>query len=118
MFGLNYVNKIGRIPLDNALITALVERWRQEMHTFHLPVGELTITLEDVAVLFGLRVDGEALCLRTDCDWPAVVRDLLGLIDATTFQSKSKYPGCIGISLIVLQMPMRVYCSNMHGRIC
>jgi Plant mobile domain len=88
MSGLDCVNMISRIPLvaDDALISALVERWRQETHTFHMPVGELTITLEDVAVLFGLPVDGEAVCQRTDCDWPAVVMDLLGHVDETTFR--------------------------------
>jgi len=32
------------------LITALVERWRIETHTLHLPLGETIITLEDMAV--------------------------------------------------------------------
>ncbi|QHO56430.1 uncharacterized protein DS421_3g73620 [Arachis hypogaea] len=39
-------------------INALVERWRPETHTFHLPHGECTITLEDVAMIFGLRTHG------------------------------------------------------------
>ncbi|KZV16392.1 serine/threonine-protein phosphatase 7 long form [Dorcoceras hygrometricum] len=49
---------------DNHLITVLVERWRQETHTFHLPVGEATITLQDVAMIWGLNIDGLAVIGR------------------------------------------------------
>ena len=44
------------------LVTALVERWRQETHTFHLPLGEATVTLLDVAVLTRLPIEGYAVC--------------------------------------------------------
>ncbi|QHO36534.1 uncharacterized protein DS421_9g284580 [Arachis hypogaea] len=53
-----HISQIGRLVLHNALINALIERWRPETHTFHLPHGECTITLEDVAMIFGLPIDG------------------------------------------------------------
>ncbi|KAG8486509.1 hypothetical protein CXB51_019848 [Gossypium anomalum] len=43
------------------LISALVERWRPETHTFHLPCEECTITLEDVALQLGLPINGNAV---------------------------------------------------------
>ncbi|XP_070029419.1 serine/threonine-protein phosphatase 7 long form homolog [Nicotiana sylvestris] len=46
--GFYTIFELERMQLDWSLITALVERWRPETHTFHLPTGEATITLEDV----------------------------------------------------------------------
>ena len=37
--------RIGNVTLDWGVIISLVERWRPETHTFHLPVGEMTIIL-------------------------------------------------------------------------
>ena len=45
------------IELDHALITALVERWRPETHSFHLPHGGMTITLQDMEVITGVAVN-------------------------------------------------------------
>ncbi|QHN97985.1 uncharacterized protein DS421_18g632140 [Arachis hypogaea] len=47
--------------LDEPLVSAFIERWRLETHTFHMPFGECTITLQDVAYQLGLPVDGQAV---------------------------------------------------------
>jgi hypothetical protein len=48
----------GLPDLDAPLLTAFVDRWRPETHSFHLPCGEMSVLLEDVAYQFGLRLDG------------------------------------------------------------
>lgn len=78
-FGLYGVYKVAFIQLDYALITALVERWRPETHTFHLPAGEISVTLQDVNILLGLRVDGPAVTGSTKNNWADLCEDLLGL---------------------------------------
>ncbi|QHN76338.1 uncharacterized protein DS421_19g643020 [Arachis hypogaea] len=47
--------------LDEPLVSAFIERWRPETNTFHMPFGECTITLQDVAYQLGLPVDGQAV---------------------------------------------------------
>lgn len=55
------VSRVSSLQLDWSLITSLVERWRPETHTFHLPMGECTITLQDVGVILGLPIDGNPI---------------------------------------------------------
>ncbi|XP_072056244.1 serine/threonine-protein phosphatase 7 long form homolog [Arachis hypogaea] len=40
-------------------LSAFIERWHPETHTFHKPFGECTITLQDVAYQLGLPIDEE-----------------------------------------------------------
>ncbi|KAL0395304.1 UNVERIFIED_CONTAM: Serine/threonine-protein phosphatase 7 long form [Sesamum latifolium] len=51
----------GHIEIDTHLITTLVERWRPETHTFHFSVGEATITLQDIAVIWALPIEGNLI---------------------------------------------------------
>ncbi|RYR09580.1 hypothetical protein Ahy_B05g077948 [Arachis hypogaea] len=64
--GFYHVSRIGMIRGSHPLLAALVERWRPETHTFVLPVGEVMVTLEDVAHIFGLPIDGEPVSGWTD----------------------------------------------------
>lgn len=49
--------------IHKGLLTALVDRWRPETHTFHLPCGEMAITLRDVSMLIGLPLAGQTIVL-------------------------------------------------------
>ena len=44
---------------DRGLISSFVERWHRETNSFHLPVGEVTIILDDVASLLHLPIVGD-----------------------------------------------------------
>ena len=63
--GLHHLAQIDRMVIDHALITDLVERWRLETNSFHLPSGEATVTLEDVVYIYGLPIDGPMVAGRT-----------------------------------------------------
>ncbi|KAH7842880.1 hypothetical protein Vadar_010144 [Vaccinium darrowii] len=68
------------ISLDLALITALLEHWRPETHSFHLGSGEWTVTLQDVEVILGIPVDGLPVVGSTEQDWDKLCKELLGVI--------------------------------------
>ena len=48
-----------QFPFDRSLISALVDRWRPKTHTFHMPFGEMAVTLQDVSMLTGLPISGD-----------------------------------------------------------
>ncbi|GMP32596.1 hypothetical protein CsSME_00006279 [Camellia sinensis var. sinensis] len=51
-----FVNKI--------VVSSFVERWQPETDTFHFTVGEMTITLDDVATILGLLIVGKSISVR------------------------------------------------------
>ncbi|KAJ1393022.1 Phosphatidylinositol-specific phospholipase C, X domain [Sesbania bispinosa] len=51
--------------VDRGLLSAFAERWHRDTCSFHLPVGEMTITLDDVSSLLHLPVTGRLFSLRT-----------------------------------------------------
>jgi len=56
LVGLEGLYRAPSREIDHGLISALVERWRLETHTFHFPYGEMSITFQDVGVILGLPI--------------------------------------------------------------
>ena len=67
-------------PVNSAALTALVDRWRTETHSFHLPYGEMTMTLEDMAMISGLPINGQPVTGHVHAvNWRARVAVLIGV---------------------------------------
>ena len=70
--------------IDKGLIVAFSERWHHETSSFHLLVGEMTITLNDVAALTHLKIDGVFMTppRLTSVQAPPVLVQYLGMSPA------------------------------------
>jgi len=94
-YGLHDLLYNGFSTVTHAMVRALCGRWHTENNNFHLPVGEMTITLDDVYNLLHLPIQGRML------DHDAIVdRDrgmdlmarLLGMSDAVArAEAKTEY---------------------------
>ncbi|RWR97831.1 serine/threonine-protein phosphatase 7 long form [Cinnamomum micranthum f. kanehirae] len=62
--------------ISSPLVLAFVERWQPETNTFHMPFGEMTITLDDVRTLLGIPVTGLPIHVSTSMGFTEQV-DLL-----------------------------------------
>lgn len=81
------------INIDKWLLAGLVERWRPETHSFHLPVGEMTVTLQDVSCLWGLPIKGDPVTGFADVNAVDLVERLLGVGVADLVLKKKKRSG-------------------------
>jgi Plant mobile domain len=57
-----------------------VERCRLETHTFHMLVGELTVTLQDVSCLWDLPITGDHIVGPSDRDLQQLIGLYYGLL--------------------------------------
>ncbi|QHO38051.1 uncharacterized protein DS421_4g116970 [Arachis hypogaea] len=75
--GFYHVSQIGIVQCQKALVNALIERWYPDTHTFHLPIGECAVTLEDVALILGLPTDGLPVTRMTMSNFEAMEAECL-----------------------------------------
>nr|XP_016452751.1 PREDICTED: serine/threonine-protein phosphatase 7 long form homolog [Nicotiana tabacum] len=107
--------EIGQLQLDWSLITTLIERWRPEKHTFHLSIGEVTITLQDVEVLYGLPVDGHPVALSNSIREYTGLHYMEMLQRLTGFQPPDE-TASVGASRLQLT-PVRQHFEALHADI-
>ena len=85
LLDLERLHMVPSIKLDHALITAFIERWHLETHssTFHMVRWrsrcEMAITLQDVEVIIGMPIKGEAMVGSTKRTWKTVCAKMLGI---------------------------------------
>ncbi|MQM14549.1 hypothetical protein Taro_047481 [Colocasia esculenta] len=82
--------RLDELTPNVALIQALKERWDPECHAFLFPWGHMIPTLEDMARIIGLRVDGQAVTGFTYTSYQELAERLLGL--AVTRERSSLVP--------------------------
>jgi len=56
--GLHDLVYLGYATVPHALLMTLCERWHLKTSTFHMPLGEMTVTLDDLACLSIFRLKG------------------------------------------------------------
>ncbi|XP_008244121.1 PREDICTED: serine/threonine-protein phosphatase 7 long form homolog [Prunus mume] len=59
--GLEHLIRCSYRNADKIVVSTFVERWHPETNTFHMPFGEMTITLDDVSSILGILVSGAAV---------------------------------------------------------
>lgn len=50
---------MGFLNVSHAMLTALSARWHEESSSFHLHVGKMTVTLDDVVCLVQIPIEGK-----------------------------------------------------------
>ncbi|XLT40122.1 hypothetical protein HN873_071414 [Arachis hypogaea] len=84
-----HVSRVGQIRRHSALLSAIVKMWRPEIHSFVMPAGEVTVTLEDVLHIFGLLIDGEVVTSWTDRNQNFLVNQSMAIFDSEPVVSSS-----------------------------
>jgi len=80
---------------DTGLILGFMERWHPETNTFHLPIGEMIISLDDVWSLLHLPITGE-FCSTENLEYEdslEIMMTLFGVDQAMTSSELNQIRG-------------------------
>ncbi|RYR53975.1 hypothetical protein Ahy_A06g029228 [Arachis hypogaea] len=97
------------------MLAALVKRQRLETHTFLMPMGEVTVTLEDVLHIFGLLING---VVTERMPWlTPILRHQLAPAEIPVARrlSGSLVRICTVPPLATQAIPVDTHCYNLRG---
>ncbi|CAN1239040.1 Serine/threonine-protein phosphatase 7 long form homolog [Linum grandiflorum] len=86
--------------VDVALLIVFIERWQPDTNTFHMPLGEITITLHDVYYILRLPIAGHDLSSISDSK--PYIAVLAGLLEVTVDEVHSRFFRSGGFSIVCL----------------
>ena len=80
---------------DTGLILGFVERWHPETNSFHLPIGEMTISLDDVWSLVHLPITGE-FCSTEPLEYEDSIQIMMTLLGVDRAMASDELNYCRG----------------------
>uniref|UniRef100_K3YC73 MULE transposase domain-containing protein n=1 Tax=Setaria italica TaxID=4555 RepID=K3YC73_SETIT len=98
----------GLPPMDEPLLTTMVDRWCLETHTFHLPFGEMTITMQDVVMILGLPLEGHPHAQPVHGNPVRRYRAYTNELDVVTQHQFGRIQTCPPLELSTLQQLHRI----------
>nr|XP_004489147.1 protein MAIN-LIKE 1-like [Cicer arietinum] len=80
-YGLYSLLKCSYKMIDKWIIYVFIERWHRDTNNFHLPIGEITITLDDVSSLMHIPITGAFFSINVFNmdDGAIILTELLGV---------------------------------------
>ncbi|XP_068486299.1 protein MAIN-LIKE 2-like [Phaseolus vulgaris] len=81
---------------DRGLISAFVERWHAETNSFHLSIGEMTITLDDVSSLLHFPILGQ-FPTYVPLEYNGAATILTELLEVEEAHGKAEMRQCRGV---------------------
>jgi len=99
---------------DWRLISPFVEGWHKETSSFHLPVGEAIITLDDVAFLLHLRIINSFHSFKT-LHVDEVVLMLVELLEVNGDEARAEAVQCYG-TYVRLSWLRKIYHNKCEAR--
>ncbi|CAN0898709.1 Serine/threonine-protein phosphatase 7 long form homolog [Linum grandiflorum] len=89
--GLYHLGTCMTAPLDTPLLQAFIERWQPGTNTFHMPFGEMTVTLHDVWYILRVSICGTTLLPNPDVGPAKTIVAFLG------YKTDAELKGHVGL---------------------